>query len=242
MTNPAYMLHSVTSGFLVTVTIFFVLMGIVQVAAHNKIEDVLEQGDDRRNNKDRLKKAQDQSRVAYILSFIGAGLSILLAILYGGQERAWVISGWVHSVIFLATYALLIISAIYAFLAINELNHLDVEEKNGSTTYLWVSLLLGLFAFIGLTGSGSAQVGLSSIRKETGDRITAVEDNVNTHLPVVRQKVDELHRSATMQRLGSSNAALPAIPPSTPLSVSRSVTTSPEATVATTSVRRSPLL
>ena len=200
MANLSWGLHSVTSGFLVTVLVFFVIAGILFLAANNKIDDVIDAGDTKRNNPDKLKTAFNHSRTAYILIFIAAGLALLLSVLYAGQERVWTIhQGW-HAFLYLVTYALLVIAAIYAFMAINELNHLDITDKNGADTYLWVGLLMCLMGFIGLTGTGAGQIGMSGVRERLTNRVNVVESNVNEHLPAVRAKVEEIHR-ATTQRM-----------------------------------------
>ncbi len=222
MANLSWGLHSITSGFLVTVLIFFVLAGIVFLVANDKIDDVIVNGDSKKNNPDRLNKAFSNARIAYILIFIAAGIALLLSILYAGQERAWTIhQGW-HTFLYFVTYILLIIAAIYAFCAINELNHLDVEEKNGSVTYLWIGLLLCLLGFIGLTGTGAGQIGMSGVRNKISSRVSSVEDNVNKHLPAIRGKVDEIHR-ATTQRM--------------PVSVSRETFSTPSASISSSNFR-----
>ena len=224
MANLSWGLHSMTSGFLVTVLIFFVLAGILFLVAKDKIDDVIVNGDSKDNNKDRLKTAFDNANVASILIFIAAGIALLLSILYAGQERAWNIhQGW-HAVLYFATYALLIISAIYAFIAINDLNKLDIREKNSADTYLWVGLLMCLLGFIGLTGTGAGQIGMSGVREQITNRVNKVEDNVNEHFLVVRAKVDEIHR-ATTQRMPVS------------VSTGRMLSSEP-GTVTTTTVRK----
>ena len=70
MANLSWGLHSITSGFLVTVLIFFVLAGIVFLVANDKIDDVIVNGDSKKNNPDRLNKAFSNARIAYILIFI----------------------------------------------------------------------------------------------------------------------------------------------------------------------------
>jgi len=198
MANLSWGLHSLTSGFLVTVLIFFVLSGILFLTANDKIDDVIVNGSSD-NNTHRLNNAFNNARIAYILLFIAAGIALLLSILYAGQERVWTIhQGW-HAVLYFVTYALIIIGAIYAYIAINELNHLDVEKKKSADTYLRIGLLMCLLGFIGLTSTGAGQVGMSGVRENITSRVKEVESNVNEHLPVVRSKVDEIHRSTTQR-------------------------------------------
>src|SRR5665648_291265 len=75
-----------TSGFLVTVIIFFLLMGILFYSAYSKMGQVLLSGDSKNNNLEQLDSALNSIKVAYILAFISAGLTVLLAVLYAGHE------------------------------------------------------------------------------------------------------------------------------------------------------------
>jgi len=223
-------LHFLTSGFLVTVVFFFGLAAILFLTGNYKIDDVIALGDDDRNDPHRLKKAFDNARIAYILGFIAAGLSLLLMIMYAGQERVWNVHQGFHAAIYFATYVLIIIAAIYAFAAINELNHPDVQMKNSADTYLWVGLWLLLLGFIGLTATGSGQVSMTSVRNEIENRTQSVETKINDHLPEVRDKVREIH-AATTQKLPVQVSAQRT-------SVQMPLSPSLEPSVTTTTVRK----
>ena len=196
-----------TSGFLVTVIIFFVLMGYLFFAASEKMGQVLLSGDRRENDLEQLESAYNSIKVAYILAFISAGITLLLAILYAGHETVISPSEYWHLALYLITYILLIISIIYAFIALNKLYDIRINTRNGADAYIWAGLLMSIFAFVGLTATGSGRIGMNVVRSETQARVNKVEANINehlpairssveSHLPVVRDKVDQLHQAA----------------------------------------------
>jgi len=184
-----------TSGFLVSVTVFFALMGYFFAMSYSKMGQVLEKGDGKRNNLEKLDSALNNIKVAYILAFIVAGLSLLLAILYAGHESVISPSEYWHLALFLITYILLVIAVIYAFLALNKLYDLSIEDRNGADSYLWAGLFVGLFGFMGLTASSSARLGMNAVRSGASKRLNDVEGKVNDHLPAIRGHMEQLRQS-----------------------------------------------
>ena len=125
-----------TSGFLVTVIIFFVLMGILFVSASSKMGEVLLAGDSKNNDLEQLDSAFKSIKVAYILAFIAAALTLLLAILYAGHETVISPSEYWHTAIYLITYVLLIVSVVYGYLALVKLYDVRIKYRNGSVSYI----------------------------------------------------------------------------------------------------------
>lgn len=182
-----------TSGFLVTVIIFFVLMGILFYNASIKMGEVLLNGDSRSNNLEKLDSAYNATRVAYSLAFIAAIISLLLALLYAGHETVISPSEYWHLALYLITYILLVISVIYAFIALTRIYSLEIRDRNGADAFLWSGLLMSIFAFVGLTATGSGRLGMNIMRDKAASRVNKAECLVNEHLPSVRNKIDELH-------------------------------------------------
>lgn len=199
-----------TSGFLVTVVIFFVLMGILFYSAAAKMGEVLLGPNNRANNLQQLKSAYDAARVAYILAFIGAAIALALAVLYAGHEIAFTPSEYWHLALYLITYALLVISVVYAYIALNRMYDLGIVDRNGADSFLWAGLLMAIFAFIGLTATGSGRIGMNLVRSDARNRLEQVEANINTHLPNTRAKIDELH-AVTLNALAPDAAVVPAV-------------------------------
>jgi len=227
-----------TSGFLVSVVIFFVLMGYFLLMAYSKIGQVLEQGDSRRNDLEKLDKSLNDVRIAYILAFIAAGMSLLLAFLYAGHETIFAPSEYWHLALYLITYALMVISVIYVFIALNKLYDINIEDRNGADSYMWASLFVALFAFMGLTATSSGRLGMNIARSGAKKRLDSVESKVNEHLPairahaenlrnrvesdipVIKAKVDDLHQATMMGSPVVSTPSMTASRAVSPLPVS----------------------
>jgi len=186
-----------TSGFLVTVIIFFVLMGILFYMAATKMGEVLLTGNNRSNDFAQLDSAFNAVKVAYVLSFIAAIITLILAVLYAGHELVVTPSEYWHLALYLITYILLIVSVIYAFIALNRLYSLRIVDRNGADAYLWAGLLMSIFAFIGLTATGSGRLGMNIVRSNTRQRIEQAEATINTHIPAIRAKVEQTEANVT---------------------------------------------
>jgi hypothetical protein len=228
-----------TSGFLVTVVIFFLLMGILFYSAYAKIGQVLLENDSSKNDLERLDSCLNSVKVAYILAFIGAGLALLLALLYAGHETVVTPSEYWHLALYLITYALLIISVIYAFIALNKLYDTRITQRNGADAYLWAGLLMSIFAFVGLTATGSGRLGMNIVRSGARSRLEAAESKINehlpairghveetranieAHLPAVRSKVDQIHSNVVSQNMGAGSQSI--FVPQSPREISNSL-------------------
>ena len=180
-------LNTLTTGILGATTVFLVLMAILQLTAYNKVNEAKKLDE---NNDNRLKTAADKLRVSYILGFIAAGLSLFLGIAYAGHEVLWTPSEWIHTAVFLIVYALLIVSVIYAYYALNDLNTDDIKRDNGASGYIWGSLFLGLFVFMGLSASITGRAGYNVVQNDATKRVAAAESRINEDLPVIRHHVE----------------------------------------------------
>lgn len=179
-----------TSGFLVTVIIFFVLMGVLFVSASSKMGEVLLAGDSKNNNLEQLDSAFNSIKVAYILAFITSALTLLLAILYAGHETVISPSEYWHTALYLITYILLIVSVVYGYIALDKLYDISIKDRNGADAYIWAGMLMALFAFVGLTATGSGRLGMNIARSGAKNRLDSVESKINKHLPAIRSQVD----------------------------------------------------
>jgi hypothetical protein len=187
--------HILTSGFLVSVVVFFISTGYFFAAAYSKVNQVLQKGDSKANNLNQLESVLNSLRVAYVLAFIAAGLTLLLAVLYAGHETIITPSEYWHLALYLITYALLVISTIYAFIALNKLYDVRISDRNGADSYIWAGYLTSLFAFMGLTATGSGRLGMNAVRHKAKQRIEAVENTIHEHLPAIRDKVEDVKSS-----------------------------------------------
>lgn len=202
-------LNILTSGFLITCVIFFLITGILFWYAYVKIGQILQQGNSKTNDLATLNSALGNLKTAYILAFIASAATLILALLYAGHETVVAPSEYFHLIIYLIAYGLLIISVIYAFLGLNKINTVGVTFKNGADGYIWAGLLMSIFAFIGLTATGSGRLGMNIVRSSTSQRLKNVEEKVNnqlprlhdtvsTLLPQVHSKVSDIHANTVM--------------------------------------------
>jgi hypothetical protein len=181
-------LSILTSGFLVTVVIFLVLMGILFWSSYRKVGEILLDNDPQNDVTD-LSGALNNLKVAYISAFIAAFLALVLAVLYAGHETVINPSEYIHLGIFAIVYIAMIISVIYAAVALNKIYRPRIINRNGSAAYIWAGLLLAIFAFVGLTMSSSGRIGYNLIRSRTRNRIESAEYRIHTELPAIHQTV-----------------------------------------------------
>lgn len=184
-----------TSGFLVTVLVFFALMGYLFNMSYSKLKQVLEHGDQKTNNREQVESALSSIRIAYILAYIAAGMALLLAVLYAGHETVFSPSEYWHLGLYVITYALMIIAVIYAFMALSKMYDTRIGNRNGADAYIWGGLLMAIFGFIGLTATGSGRIGMNAVRGGVKDRIEQAEQTVNEHLPAIREHAESIRNA-----------------------------------------------
>ena len=186
-------LSILTSGFLVTVVIFLLLMGILFYTAWSKMGAVLLENDPARNDLTELDEALNDIRVAYIAAFIAAFLALVLAVLYAGHETVINPSEYFHLALFVLVYIAWIVSAVYAYIALNKLYNTRITQRNGADAYIWAGMLLAIFAFVALTASGSGRIGYNVVRANTRQRVEAAEHRIHTQLPAIHDAVVDTH-------------------------------------------------
>ncbi len=182
-----------TSGFLVTVVVFFLLMGILFYSSYTKMGQVLLENDSTRNDLSQLDSALSNIKWAYIFAFIGTGLALLLAVLYAGHETVISPSEYWHLGLYVLTFIAWLISVVYAGMALNKLYNTRITERNGADAYIWAGLLMAIFVFVGLVATGSGRLGMNAVRSTARDRLEAVENKIHTHLPAIHEHVAATH-------------------------------------------------
>ena len=173
--------NSLTAGGLGLSTILLVVMGILLVSATKKVESIPDFEDS-----SKLKKAKNDLTTAYTLIFIAAGLTLLLGIAYGGHEVAWCPSEWVHGVLYLLVTVALVIGIVYAYIALYDIYSPEVDNDNGSTSFIWAAMLIGALSFMVVAATGSGRVGYNVARNDVRTRVRHAED-----------KVHEMHSAVT---------------------------------------------
>ena len=153
--------HRWTGLLLVLVLILFILMGIFFIVAQSRVQNIPEyvQG----NTK--LKTARNSLITAYVLAFVAAFITLILAILYFGHI-AWNISSEVpHLIMFIVIAVVVIVSGVFGFVALSNISNSAAQNKNGSEGWIWAALGVGLAGLIILLISGAWRAQYKSSHK-----------------------------------------------------------------------------
>ena len=185
-------LSILTSGFLVTVVIFLVLMGVLFWQSYSKVGGILLDNDPQNDVTD-LSSALNDLKVAYIAAFIAAALALILAVLYAGHETVINPSEYIHLGIYVLVYIAWIVSVVYAAIALNKIYNTRILQRNGADAYIWAGMLLAIFAFTALTASSAGRVGYNVVRGRTRERVEAAEHRIHTTLPLIHDAVVDTH-------------------------------------------------
>jgi len=144
--------HHKYTGILLLVFALLVLAGaIFFTVSQAKVMTI----DEYKAGNSKLNSAKNNLLVAYILGYIAAGMGIILAILYFGHV-AWGINNEIpHLIVFILLFGLVIVSGIFGFLALSNIDSSGAQNKQGSTGWIWASLIAGLIGLIVLIISGA---------------------------------------------------------------------------------------
>ena len=175
--------NAITTGGLFLVAILLVVTGILFVSAAEKVKDIpeFEQSSD-------LQNAYNKLKTAYILTFVGAGVALILSIVYAGHEIWWGPSEWIHTVFFLIIAALIIIADVYAYGVLNSIYTPELADRNGSDNFIWAGLWISLLGFLVLLMVGSGRAGYNTVR-----------GRVQGHFDNFKKRIEETHMHITGQ-------------------------------------------
>ena len=166
-------LNTITTGGLFLATIFIVIMGILLVSAEKKIKDIPEytQSSD-------LQDGRSALQTAYILTFIAAGVALVLSIVYMGQEIWWCPPEWIHMIFFLIIVVLLVVASIYAYDVLEGIYDPRLADRVGTDNYIWAALLFAVVSFVTVFMVGSGRAGYGLVRNKMGERVSELERTI----------------------------------------------------------------
>ncbi len=143
--------HNYTA-LLILVYALLILMGaIFFTVAQTKVTGTAEY----KNGNSKLNSAKNNLIIAYVLGYIAAGMGILLAVIYFGHV-AWGIANEVpHLIIFILLFGLVIVSGIFGFIALSDVNGSGLTDKGFITNWIWGAQVVGLVALVMLIISGA---------------------------------------------------------------------------------------
>lgn len=144
--------HHNYTALLILIYGLLVLMGaIFFTISQSKVTGL----DEYKAGSSKLNSAKNNLIVAYILGYIAAGMGILLAIIYFGHV-AWGIQNEIpHLIIFILLFLLVIVSGIFGFIALSNINGSEAVNRGSATNWIWAAEVVGLIALIVLIISGA---------------------------------------------------------------------------------------
>lgn len=179
-------LNAITSGGLTIALVFLIIMGILLVSAANKVKAIPEF-----SQSSGLQNGYNKLKTAYILTFVAAGVALLLAILYGGHDIWWSPTEWIHSVIFLIIIALMLVATVYAYTVLYDLYTPELQDRNGADSFIWSALLFSILAFMIILTMATGRVGYNAARTGVRNRYNELERKVHqTHANLTGEPVN----------------------------------------------------
>lgn len=167
-------LNALTTGGLFIATIFIVIMGILLISAERNIQEIPEY-----SQSSELQNGRSKLQTAYVLTFIAAGITLVLAIVYSGHDIWWCPPEWIHMVFFLIVIVLMVIAAIYAYVILENIYDPRLETRTGVDSFIWAALWFAVLGFLTLFVVGSGRAGYTAVREKMGDRLTDLEHKVH---------------------------------------------------------------
>jgi len=167
--------HHNYTALLILIYALLVLMGaIFFTIAQTKVTALEEY----KSGNSKLNSAKNNLLVAYILGYIAAGMGILLAVIYFGHV-AWGIQNEIpHLIIFILLFLLVIVSGIFGFIALSDIDKSEAQDKGSAGGWIWAAQVAGLVALIILIISGAwraQHISSKSKAKSTVDVTTQQE-------------------------------------------------------------------
>ena len=144
--------HHQYTGILLIVFVILILLGaIFFTVAQTRVRDFAEY----KAGNAKLRSANNNLTVAYVLGYIAAAIGILLAILYFGHTAWQIKNETIHLILFILLFALVIVSGIFGIIALNDIDQANPPNKNNATNWIWAALVSGLIALILIIISGA---------------------------------------------------------------------------------------
>lgn len=103
---------------------------------------------------DKLRSASSNLLIAYVLAFVATGLLLVLSLVYFLQGSL----NWneiTHTIIFILIFVLLVISIIFGFIALSDIDESGVADKKNSVGWLWGAFGVAIGAILLVIFSGA---------------------------------------------------------------------------------------
>ena len=143
--------HKYTGILLIVFSLLILLGAIFFTVSQLRVMDT----DEYKNGEHHMQTAKNNLLVAYILGYIAAGMGIVLAILYFGHVTWGISSEIPHTILFILLFLLVVVSGIFGFIALNNIDNSSTTDNKGSTGWIWAAEIAGLIAIIVIIISGA---------------------------------------------------------------------------------------
>ena len=156
-----------TSGLVGIATVALVVMAILIIVADDRLRNV--STFDTNND---LKAAHNSLVSAQILTWISAGLALLLVFGYFILHWKLLEGEWVHLILWLGIFGTLIAAIILLSIALGDIDRSNVTDDNDAGGFTWAALGIGIGAFVFLLISGGWRIGykMTTQKPKTGTK------------------------------------------------------------------------
>ena len=145
--------HSISTAAVVGfATVLLIIMAILILVADDRTKNITGYS----GNND-LKAAHDKLIWAQVLAWIAAGLAFLLLLGYLALHFLET-SEWIHLILWILLFAVLIVSLIFLGMALSDIDKAKVSDDKGAAGYGWGAIILGGISFIILLVSGGWRI------------------------------------------------------------------------------------
>jgi hypothetical protein len=195
--------HKYTGGLLLLFTLLVLVGAILFTVAQVRVTNIEEY----KNGNTKLNSAKNNLIIAYVLAYIAAGMGLVLSILYFGHVAWGIKTEWPHLIIFLLLFVLVIVSGIFAFIALSDISNASPADNKGATGWTWGGLGVLLAAVIILIISGAWRAQHNSSKAQTATT-TSTQQTVTFTAP------SEVGSEIPMSGISSPAYSAPVSPPS----------------------------
>lgn len=164
--------HNYTGLLLLLFVILAALSAIFLTVAQSKLVGFAEY----KNGNSKLRTANNYLIAAYILGYIATGMGLILAIVYFAHASLNFPSEIPHLLIFILIFGLIIVSAIFGFVALSNIDSANPPNRSQSTNWIWAGVIAALVAVVVLIISGAWRAQHRSTHKvvNVGDVVAGV--------------------------------------------------------------------
>ena len=170
--------HSWTGVLLILFALLVLMCAIFLTIAQMRVVEIPEY-----SKEPKLQSAKNYLVAAYILGYIAAGISTVLAILYFGHVTWGIGTEIPHAILYVLLFILIVVAAVFGFIALNDINKLNLADAKGAHNWIWAAEISALVAAIVLIISGAwrAQYNISKPKEVKLDDTAKMQPKDDTY-------------------------------------------------------------